>query len=200
LRDERSKSNQRPSTGLSRTSAAEVVVLTLAALRPARKDQPLSSSLRIVVISAVCVDSTGGIRATARPQGGGRRPAERELRCLQQPGRVALAALRGRPTVANPWASWCRPCDRGAAVAGRAPSVGARVRFLGVDVRDDPRAARAFLADFGLTYPQVTDAAGRLPGPLGSPASRTGEISAEALDGALDRPAVASYEISGTGQ
>jgi len=98
-------------------------------------------------------------------------PPDVTLPCLQPPPTsVRLAGLTARPTVVNLWASWCQPCRPEMPMLQAAHQRwSGRVRFLGVDVRDDPANARDFLATVGVTYPQVVDAAGRLPALLGSP-------------------------------
>jgi thiol-disulfide isomerase/thioredoxin len=90
--------------------------------------------------------------------------------CLGVPGVVDVgAALAGRPALLNVWASWCAPCrEELPALVEYAGRTGA-VPVLGVDVRDDPRAALALLAELGLALPSVTDPDGALRAALDVP-------------------------------
>ena len=78
--------------------------------------------------------------------------------CLGEHGLVELGrVLAGRPALLNVWASWCAPCRTELpALAGYAARPGA-VPVLGVDVRDDPRAALALLDELDIRLPMVTD-------------------------------------------
>jgi cytochrome c biogenesis protein CcmG/thiol:disulfide interchange protein DsbE len=87
-----------------------------------------------------------------------------ELPSLEDGTPIALSSFRGHVVVLNFWASWCAPCRVEAPglrrVSERHGDRG--VRFLGVDYRDNDAAARAFIGEFRLRYPSVTDPSGSL--------------------------------------
>ncbi len=90
------------------------------------------------------------------------------LPCLGPGADVALQQLTGRPTLVNLWATWCLPCREEMPMLQEAHDAhGDRIRFLGVNVQDDPHAARWFLDDLGTSYPHVVDSGGDLPRALG---------------------------------
>lgn len=116
-----------------------------------------------------------------------------------------LVGLRGQTVVVNIWASWCAPCrtempmlqDAAKAFEGRAT-------ILGVASNDDPAAAGAFLAEVGITYPNVFDPSGDIRvaldqtafpttyvfGPDGSMRARVdGGISEQRLAGLIESAA-----------
>jgi thiol-disulfide isomerase/thioredoxin len=83
---------------------------------------------------------------------------------LTEPGTtVSLDRYRGQVVVLNVWGSWCGPCRSEAAdlVQVAAATVGQRVQFIGIDVRDSQQAGADFARDFGLTYPSIFDPPGR---------------------------------------
>jgi cytochrome c biogenesis protein CcmG, thiol:disulfide interchange protein DsbE len=73
--------------------------------------------------------------------------------------KIALSDLRGKGVVLNFWASWCDPCRDEAALleatAQREKDNG--IVFIGLDYLDQEPAAKAYLAEFGITYPSGPD-------------------------------------------
>ena len=77
---------------------------------------------------------------------------------------LKLSDYRGSVLVLNFWGSWCAPCR------AEAPGLGTLatrlqprgVRFLGIDMRDDPTSADAFMQTFGIHYPSLNDPGGQI--------------------------------------
>ena len=112
------------------------------------------------------------VRGTAAPapafeldvlaRGSGRLPP-RVTRALAD-GRLELAELRGTPVVLNLWASWCPPCRSEQPALQRswtAERERGEVLFLGLDQQDLTPDARAWIDEFGVTYPQIRDPSDR---------------------------------------
>jgi thiol-disulfide isomerase/thioredoxin len=61
--------------------------------------------------------------------------------------------------VLNFWGSWCSPCRAEApdlaALASQFRSRG--VRFVGIDIQDEPSSAEAFMHTFRISYPSLND-------------------------------------------
>lgn len=80
-------------------------------------------------------------------------------------GRLSLESLKGRVVVLNFWASWCIPaCYEEAPVLERGWRAwkDKGVVVVGVDIQDQEEAARKFLREFGLTFPNGPDPAGKI--------------------------------------
>jgi cytochrome c biogenesis protein CcmG, thiol:disulfide interchange protein DsbE len=88
----------------------------------------------------------GELEALASAEGGGR-----------------IADYRGRWLLINFWASWCEPCREEAPVLEEfwREHRGEAVTVLGVNLDDTSDDAREFIAEYGLTYPQLRDGDGR---------------------------------------
>ena len=103
-------------------------------------------------------------KGVARQLDKGRRPVAPhfDLKRLDQPGKLSLAAYRGQVVVLNFWASWCKPCKteipRLEAAWQRFRSQG--VVVIGVDAQDFSGDARKFMRRYKVTYPNVHDGPG----------------------------------------
>jgi cytochrome c biogenesis protein CcmG/thiol:disulfide interchange protein DsbE len=67
--------------------------------------------------------------------------------------RLTLAQLQGAPVVVNFWASWCTPCLQEHPLLMDLARSG--VRIVGVNYKDDPRAAAQWLARHGNPFATV---------------------------------------------
>lgn len=129
------------------------------------------------------------------------------LRCLGVGPARAVDAGDGRPTVINLWASWCAPCVREMPLLQRASDrAGEAVRFVGVDIQDEPASAASLLEATGVRYEQYDDPDGQVRNAVravGLPvtlvfdaqgrevARRIGEIKGGWLDDALQKAGAA---------
>jgi cytochrome c biogenesis protein CcmG/thiol:disulfide interchange protein DsbE len=118
--------------------------------------------LWVVVLIFLGVLTYGVIRkGVSQPKSG---PAPDFMLTLFDGGQLSLAELRGRPVVLNFWASWCDPCK------DEAPLLEAAWRrykeqglmMVGVDYLDQEPAARAYLQEFQITYPNGPDLGSRI--------------------------------------
>ncbi len=76
-------------------------------------------------------------------------------------GTFTLSQQQGKVVVINLWASWCGPCREEAPALTRVwndVKDKGNVIFIGVDVQDTESDARAFMKEFGVTYPNGPDA------------------------------------------
>ena len=110
-------------------------------------------------------------------------------------GTFDLADWRGQVVLVNVWASWCLPCrqEQPLLVSAYRELAPRGLQIVGINVRDDPEQARAFLQEFGQApWPSVRDPDGRRAVDWGTFAlpetylvDRTGTLVAKAV-GELD--------------
>ena len=66
--------------------------------------------------------------------------------------------------VLNFWGSWCSVCQQEAPALSAAARqfTPAGVRFVGVNVEDNPASAKAYMQDHRLLYPSLSDSGDRI--------------------------------------
>jgi cytochrome c biogenesis protein CcmG/thiol:disulfide interchange protein DsbE len=130
-------------------------------------------------------------------------------------GRFSLDEHRGKVVIVTFWASWCLPCREEAPMLEAAwRTHRERSVVVGINVQDAEPAARRFIEEFGLTFPNGPDAGGRITidyGVYGIPelfvVGRDGQITYKHVgavsDGTLARridEALRGMPTSGVGQ
>jgi thiol-disulfide isomerase/thioredoxin len=126
---------------------------------------PLLGLLTVLGLLAGCTGGSAPAVEVIRVFAPADRKAAPEIKgeLLDGGGAYDPAAHAGQVLVVNVWASWCGPC------VGEAPELEAvysaykdrGVAFLGINVRDERDAARAFARQH-TTYPSIIDRSSRL--------------------------------------
>ena len=105
------------------------------------------------------INFVAGDGSAAFYKAGSRRAAPDVSGTTLSGARFSLASYRGKVVVLNFWGSWCAPCRSEAptlaVLSEQYQSKG--VQFVGVDIRDSPASAEAFLHNFRISYPSLND-------------------------------------------
>ena len=131
-----------------------------------RRISAIALGLVLIWITGACSGSGNG----GRNPSGSRLPSSPTALPAFTPAdfQSLLRELRGKPVVVNIWASWCGPCRQEAPVLGAVSKASqGQVQFLGVDIEDQLTPARAFIHQYGWTYPSVSDLTGAIRDSLG---------------------------------
>lgn len=136
----------------------------------------LLAAAALAVLALACSGAAQGVATGGYVAGDGsvaaipvtqREPAPDVSAVTLEGEELALASLPG-PVVVNFWASWCGPCAKEApALQAVAEAYDGRVSFVGVNVKDQPAAARNFEQDFGVQYPSWFDEAASIAAGFG---------------------------------
>lgn len=75
-----------------------------------------------------------------------------------------LSDYRGQVVVINFWASWCPPCREEAPVLEQMwrNYQGQDVVLVGIDIWDTEQDARAYMREFGISFPNAVDSRGKI--------------------------------------
>jgi cytochrome c biogenesis protein CcmG, thiol:disulfide interchange protein DsbE len=126
----------------------------------------LAGVVALVALLAYGLASNEPDRGVEQALGSGEREQapDVELPRLEGGGDASLADYRGKVVVLNFWASWCNPCKVESPLLQRWHERLDKQDglVLGVDVQDLSGDARAFVDEFGLTYPMLRDGPGDL--------------------------------------
>lgn len=147
-------------------------------MRPTRATLTIAVGALAAVTLSACADSqsdrygtngsdtryVAGDGTTQVLSGKARKPAPRVSGTDLTGAKVSLAQYRGRVVVLNFWASWCAPCRAEAktleALYRKHKKSG--VKFLGINIKDDRTAARAYERAQKVTYPSLYDQSGQV--------------------------------------
>ena len=80
-------------------------------------------------------------------------------------GTWSLSDHAGKVVVVNVWGAWCAPCVEETPtlqqVSAAMTTASQPVAFVGIDLRDSPATALAFIRANGVTYPSISDSTGK---------------------------------------
>lgn len=130
--------------------------------RPKSRMRVLACLIAVAVTLSACAASRGTPTATDGVveiiSAEDRQEVEPFTGELLDGGTFDSASMAGKVVVYNVWGSWCAPCRTEAAALGQVSEETQElgVRFVGINVRDNDAAARAFEDNYDIEYPSIT--------------------------------------------
>jgi cytochrome c biogenesis protein CcmG, thiol:disulfide interchange protein DsbE len=121
-----------------------------------------SFAIFMAVLAVIGLLAFGLIKKGDDPLQAGDPAPEAQLSSLDGSAEGSVADYRGQWVLINVWASWCDPCRDEAPALERFYRAHRADDFtvLGIDTQDNTEDGRAFVKEFGLTYPQLHDGSG----------------------------------------
>jgi cytochrome c biogenesis protein CcmG/thiol:disulfide interchange protein DsbE len=128
--------------------------------RSTKSSQYLIFVVALIIVGATLVYAVAGRGSAPLREG----PAPDFTLELFDGGQLSLNELRGQVVVLNFWASWCPPCRQEAPILEAVSEQyrGQGVTFVGLNYEDADSPARAFVEEFGITYPNGPDVRSRI--------------------------------------
>ena len=139
-------------------TAISVCVLTGCTKTASAPDLGATPSASVSTLPSVS-PAQGLAGCGALPEDDGRRSGWLGIafQCLSDGSRVRGNQLRGQPTMAVVWASWCGPCRRELPFVSEFARAQSRVRVVGIGWRDDPAALQEYARRNALGFPTLVD-------------------------------------------
>lgn len=129
---------------------------------PPTASQSVDPALRAAAALQPCPASAGALRDPVLASASGT--------CLADGSATNLAAaVGGRPTVINVWATWCAPCRTELPALQAYSEQPGAVRVLGVQVQSDQGGGLALMKQLGVRFPTMWDGDGRIAAALRVP-------------------------------
>ena len=117
-------------------------------------------SVVVLALATVALAACGSSTGPSASGGAGAAPSLKGS--TLNGGTFDLAAVTGKPTVVNFFASWCGPCNQEAPEVVAFARAHPHVRVVGVATNDKPLDTQSFVEKYGITYTVVQDPSGAM--------------------------------------